>query len=201
MNGLRGDYASSGPDIPVIRPVVRRRRQVAGLSLLFAVLSGTTVVISSCGGSDSDGIEDARRTATAASQTRPSPTATPDVASAYRQGVNEQVPALLSSLSQLNDDLLGAQANQADPKWPGILEADLADVQTRSANIVALVPAPAQTEFHSMLSANLKQIIQGCEQLSTSISTAEPEGAAEAVSLIFDGRDDVQVTLQALPPE
>jgi hypothetical protein len=154
----------------------------------------------SCGGGGDD-IEDARKTATAAAQSRPSPTATLDVAAAYRRGVNDGVETLTADLARLNQDLLGAQANQADPKWPAILQTDITAVRRQADALGALTPAPDLASFHAALKAELAQIAQGCDMLANAITRAEPAGAAEGVALIFDGRDQVLAKMQELPPQ
>ncbi len=166
----------------------------------FAFTLGAAL-LTSCGGGSSN-FSDIRGTATAAAALHPSPSATVDLHAAY---ISQQVTLtaeLRTLLDHLTADLLAAQASQSDPKWPGVLTADLDLVSAKAAAITA-VPAPTglPSGLADRLAAVAASASSGAAQRKTAVQNADAVTAAKAVQTL-DGAgtalDSVRTELAAL---
>lgn len=154
-----------------------------------------------CGGGGDD-IADIQATATAAAKNRPSPTATPDPVTAYRQKVTAAGKRLSDATDQLHKDMLGAAESQADPKWPAMLTADADAVIAAAAAVTGLAaPDDRHREFQTNLAAVAATLDRGAKLLKQAIPTADQEVGAQAFFAVDEGKTKLAPALAALPPQ
>lgn len=166
---------------------------------MTAVIS-LAFLLQACGGDD--GFEDIEQTATAVASMQPTATATPDPVTGYRMAVEEGVPLLRERVAQLWTDLLAAQENQADPKWPAVLQADL-DLVAAAADELSAIESPGEPydAFQQELDALLDEMTAGVESLSAAIDAADPALAAEGVATITGSDTAIGELLDTFPAE
>lgn len=176
--------------MPPVRSVIRHSAPVLALAIL----------LTACGGDD--GFEDIEKTATAAATLQPTATPTPDPVTAYRSAISEGVPVLRERVAQLWTDLLAAQESQADPKWPGVLHADLDLVQAAADELSALEsPREPYDEFQQELVALLQTMTEGVGSLSAAIDSADATLAAEGVAAITGSDAEIGELFATFPAE
>jgi hypothetical protein len=105
-------------------------------------------------------------------------------------------------MDQLNQDLVAASANQADPKWPGVLSTDLQLVANTANGLSGLEPpGDAYRAFGSSLDAAVAKIVDGTQLLSKSITERDENAGAQAFLALTQGRAMLDAALASLPKE
>jgi hypothetical protein len=175
----------------------------------FAVLGVCLLalpLLAACGGGDDDDgddFDDIRASATAAAERSPTEGATTADAGGdgYPAAAREAVDELNEALAQLNADLTAAEGSQADPKWPGILNADIEAVRTAGAAVKDL-EAPADLEdISTAINDGVDEVLRGVDQLANAIESASQEVGAQAVLAITTGTTAVNTAVSQLPAE
>lgn len=173
-----------------------RTRRLCRFSATFAVAL-VALTLTSCGGGSSN-FSDIRGTATAAAALHPSPSATVDLRAAYLTQQVALTAELRTLLDHLTADLLAAQASQSDPKWPGVLTADLDLVSAKAAAIAAAAPPPGlPAGLADRLASVAASASSGAAQLKTAVHNADAVTAAKAVQTL----DDAGTALDAIRTE
>ncbi len=186
MSALRGGDTKSFVRRLLEWPVVTSRT-AAALGMGVA-----TVFVLSCGGGGSSA------TATPA----PSPSATPDAVATYRNTVTTDGAKLQQNMDQLNQDLQSANENQADPKWPDVLSADIQLVANTATELNTLEPpSDAYKDFAANLTAATSKILDGTRLLTTSITNRDQSAGAQAYVALTAGRAMLDAALSSLPAE
>lgn len=176
-------------------PAVRSRQ----VPLILSAVISLALPLQACGGDD--GFEDIEQTATAVASMQPTATPTPDPVAAYRIAIQEGIPVLRERVAQLWTDLLAAQENQADPKWPGVLHADLDLVQSSADELRLESPGEPYDGFQQQLTALLDEMTGGVESLSAAIDSADATLAAEGVAAITGSDAQIGELLETFPAE
>ncbi len=158
---------------------------------LLATVMLALVALSACGGGSSDNLNDIKQTATAAAQRTPSAAAsaspTADPGQAYLSQATTLVNQIVGLLGTLHNDLLAAQANQADPKWPGVLTADC-DLVSAKATEIANLPRPGSVPntLTSEVRGTANSTASAADLLKSAVHDADPTRAAQAVATLED---------------
>lgn len=156
-----------------------------------------------CGGDSEDEFEDIRKTATAAALLTPSPTAAPtvDPLAAWYADALKAADALAEAVNQLNDDMLAAQQNQADPKVPGLLTADADLVIAKAAALTAVrAPAGASEALTGKVAEAVEGLTNGANLLKEAITKLDPaigQQSADALAVAEAILDEVRAELKA----
>jgi len=170
-----------------------------GLIAGLAILAG--LPLAACGGGGDD-IKNIQSTATAAAKNRPSPTATPDPVAAYRQKVAAAGKRLGDDSALAIADMLKAAENQADPKIPGIINADADAIIATVAEIKALTPPnDSFTEFAKNLGEVADQLEKGAQTLKVAIPKGDTALGLQGYTLVTEGKDKLAAVLATLPAQ
>lgn len=168
-----------------------------------ALAAAAALLVGACGGDSDDEFEDIRKTATAAALLTPSPTAAPtvDPLTAWYAGALKASDALAEVVNQLNDDMLAAQQNQADPKVPALLTAD-ADLVIAKAGALAALQAPAEAPaaLTGKVAEAVEDLTNGANLLREAIAKLDPaigQQAADALAAAEAILDEVRAELTA----
>lgn len=185
-----------------------RNGVIVGVSLV-AILSSFTLA---CGGDDDDGggdFADIQGTATAAAQqtatagAQVSPTATPDPAIAFYSSATTLAAELGDLVNTLNDDMLGAAANQADPKWPQVLTTDADLVIAKAGELERLTrPAGLPADLTAKLDEAIAGLTKGAGLLKDAITNASPDLGLQSAQALDAGEvalDEARALLEAGP--
>ena len=177
-----------------------RPRRVITRALTLVCLATVLAVAIGCGGGGDD-IKDIQATATAAAKTRPSPTATPDLVTAYRTKVTAGAQKLGDATDTLIKDMLAAAESQADPKWPPVLQADAAAIAAAATSLKSLAP-PGDTykPFAAQLDTAIDSLSRAAVLLKQTVQTADPALGAHPFELLGKGKGQLAAALAALPP-
>jgi hypothetical protein len=178
--------------------LARSSRAIGLIAGLF-ILAGMPTA--ACGGGGDD-IKNVQSTATAAAKNRPSPTATPDPVSAYRQKVTTSGKKLSDASEKAVADMLSAAQNQADPKWPPIITADADAVIAAAGDVKALtLPNDSYRDFARNLGDVAAQLEKGAQTLKQAIPRADQDLGAQAFTLLSEGKDKLTAVLATLPAQ
>ncbi len=163
------------------------------------------LLVSACGGGGDDGFEDIRKTATAAALLTPSPSPAPtvDPLAAWYANALKLADELSIAVNRLNDDMLAAAENQADPKVPQLLTTD-ADLVIQKAGVLGALEAPAGAPeaLTEKVSKAVEGLTDGANLLKEAITKLDPAiGAQSAETLDAAERilDEVRADLEARP--
>lgn len=174
---------------------------VVGGSLM--VVTAAALLVGACGGDSEDEFEDIRKTATAAALLTPSPTAAPtvDPLTAWYADALKAADALAEAVNQLNDDMLAAQQNQADPRVPGLLTADADLVIAKAAALTAVqAPAGAPAALTGKVAEAVEGLSNGANLLKEAIAKLDPaigQQSADALAVAEAILDEVRAELTA----
>lgn len=172
---------------------------------MVAGIAAVTLLAGGCGGDSEDEFEDIRQTATAVALLTPSPAATPtaDPLVAWYADALNAANQLGDAVNQLNDDMLAAQQNQADPKVPGLLTTD---ADTVIAKAVALNAVAARANAPASLTAKITEatggLTNGATLLKEAIAKLDPaigQQSADALDAAEKILDEVRAELEAGP--
>jgi hypothetical protein len=172
-----------------------------GIVVAWAAAAG--LLVGGCGGDSEDEFEDIRKTATAAALLTPSPTAAPtvDPLAAWYADALKAADALAEAVNQLNDDMLAAQQNQADPKVPGLLTADADLVIAKAAALTAVrAPAGASEALTGKVAEAVEGLTNGANLLKEAITKLDPaigQQSADALAVAEAILDEVRAELKA----
>lgn len=173
-----------------------------GVSIVAAWAAAAGLLVGACGGGE-DEFDDIRKTATAAALLTPSPTAAPtvDPLAAWYAEALKAADDLAGAVNQLNDDMLAAQQNQADPKVPGLLTADADVVIAKAAALKALeVPAAAPGALTEKVSQSVEELTRAANLLKEAITKLDPaigQQSADALAVAEAILDEVRAELTA----
>lgn len=176
-------------------------REAVGTFLALA--AAVALLVGACGGGDEDEFEDIRKTATAAALLTPSPTAAPtvDPLAAWYADALKAADALAEAVNQLNDDMLAAQQNQADPKVPALLTADAGLVIAKAAALSALqAPAGTPETLAGKIAEAVEGLTNGANLLKEAIAKLDPAIGQQSADALAAGEatlDDVRAELTA----
>ncbi len=180
---------------------VKISREVVAIAVAWVAAAG--LLVGACGGSSEDEFENIRKTATAAALLTPSPTAAPtsDPLTAWYGDALKAADTLAEAVNQLNDDMLAAQQNQADPKVPGLLTAD-ADLVIAKAAALAAVQAPtgAPEALRGKVAEAVEGLTKGANLLKEAIAKLDPavgQQSADALAAAEAILDEVRAELTA----
>jgi hypothetical protein len=170
-----------------------------------ALFAAAALLVGACGGDSEDEFDDIRKTATAAALLTPSPTAAPTVdplAAWYATGL-EAANALAAAVNQLNDDMVAAQQNQADPKVPALLTAGADEVIAKAAALQAVqAPGGAPAALTEKIGRATEGLTTGANLLKEAIAKLDPAiGQQSADALAAGGAilDEVRAEIEAGP--
>ncbi len=169
----------------------RSFRTRAGLALV--VLAGSLAIVGGwgCGGGGDD-LADIRATATAAASAA-AVTPTIDPMAAYKSRANGLASDLSGLYGALFADLLKAQVNQADPKWPGVLTGD-ADLIVQKAQELRNLAQPA--ELNPVLAGKIGGVADAFSAAATllkqAVLRADPGQSAQAVQMLGQANNDLE---------
>lgn len=155
---------------------------------VLGVACATVVAITgvACGGSDS----------TPAA----TPTATPTQAPGDQFTTDALAAAnrLKKEAATLLQDMIAAQASQADPKWPDVLNAD-ADLIVTAAKAVSDLQAPAEHAADAAaLAAAAETLSQGATLLKESVTTQSQDTGQQAFTALTEGQTKLEAAIAAL---
>lgn len=176
-------------------------REVVGTFLVWA--AATALLMGACGGDSEDEFEDIRKTATAAALLTPSPTAAPtvDPLAGWYADALKAADELASTVNQLNDDMLAAQQNQADPKVPELLTTDADLVIAKAAALSALqAPAGAPETLTRRIAEAVEGLNNGANLLKEAIAKLDPAIGQQSADALADAEailDEVRADLRA----
>lgn len=174
----------------------------AGMGMVV-VWAAASLVVGGCGGDSEDEFEDIRKTATAVALLTPSPPAAPtvDPLAAWYADALEAANGLADAVNQLNDDMLAAQQNQADPKVPGLLTASADVVIAKGAALRALAaPAGAPPALTGRITEAVDGLTSGANLLKEAIAKLDPaigQQSADALAAGEEILDAVRKELEA----
>lgn len=180
---------------------MKTSRKVVGIVVASAAAAG--LLLSACGGGSEDEFEDIRKTATAAALLTPSPTAAPtvDALAAWYADALKAAESLGEAVNQLNDDMLAAQQNQADPKVPGLLTADADLVIAKAAALKSLeIPAAAPGALTEKVSQSVEELTRAANLLKEAITKLDPAIGQQSADALAAGEtilDAVRADLTA----
>lgn len=171
--------------------------------LLLAAALALAFAAGACGGgaNKGDDLSDIQGTATAAAAKRPPPTATPDPVTAYREKVVAGTTRLTQLADQMSKDMLATADSQADPKWPGILNAD-ADQVTQLATDLQKLAAPADTRyaaFAKQLATATDSLIKAARLLKQAVITADVATGTQAFETLTAGTQQLADAAKTFP--
>jgi hypothetical protein len=160
------------------------------VGIVVASAAATAFVAGACGGNSEDEFEDIRKTATAVALLTPSPTAAPtvDPLAAWYADALKAADALAEVVDQLNQDMLAAQQNQADPKVPGLLTADADLVIAKAAALKSLqAPAGAPAALTGKVAEAVEGLTTGANLLKEAIAKLDPAIGQQAADTLAAG--------------
>lgn len=168
---------------------------------LVAVLS--VGILAACGGDDDD-FSDIKGSATAAATAQP--TATPTAVSSsggdtagYTKGVRDESKVLKTALKKLNEDMVAAQLNQADPAVPAKLKADVQAVNDSVAKLKAMKAPDSLSKFFTDLNAALDQIKKGADGIAEAVDTNNQATGLAAFADLSGGEAKLDAAIATLP--
>lgn len=143
----------------------------------------------------------AQQTATAAAQI--SPTATPDPAIAFYASATTLAAELGDLVNTLNDDMLRAAANQADPKWPQVLTTDADLVIAKAGELTRLArPTGVPADLTAKLDEATAGLTKGAGLLKDAITNASADLGLQSAQTLDAGEialDEARALLEAGP--
>lgn len=173
--------------------------------LVLAGIAAAALQVGGCGGDSGDEFEDIRKTATAVALLTPSPMATPTVdplVAWYADALNA-ANQLADAVNRLNDDMLSAQQNQADPRVPGLLTADADTVIAKAVALKAVAVRPgAPASLATKITDATGGLTTGANLLKEAIAKLDPaigQQSADALDAAEKILDEVRAELEAGP--
>lgn len=177
------------------------RRGVLGRFML--TIAGAALLVGACGGDDEDDLEDIRKTATAIALLTPSPSPAPTVDPLEKWYADALTLAddLASAVDRLNEDMLAAQQNQADPNVPATLTADADIVILKAAALKVFTAAAGAPEaLAGKIAEAADGLTEGANLLKEAIAKLDPaigQQSADTLDAAEKVLDEVRAELAA----
>ena len=172
--------------------------------LTFGLVAALSVgLIAACGGDDDD-FSDIKGSATAAATAQPTATPTGDPTGSgdeagYVTAVRDESTVLKTALKKLNDDMIAAQLNQADPAVPAKLKADVQAVNDSVAKLKAMKAPDSLSKFSTDLAAALDQIKKGADGIAEAVDTNNQATGLAAFADLSGGEAKLDAAIATLP--
>jgi len=120
-------------------------------------------------------------------------------AAGYTKGVRDESKVLKTALKKLNEDMVAAQLNQADPAVPAKLKADVQAVNDSVARLKAMKAPGSLSKFSTDLNAALDQIKKGADGIAEAVDTNNQATGLAAFADLSGGEAKLDAAIATLP--